>query len=403
VSNALAVILGWVAEARAAEATPETIAFALDVVERRARAARALARKAIGATGPDADSEDALDVIVDEVVGALRVEAQTAGVELQRSLVTADRAISTSGRPLPLSVRLMEPQDLSRAVTNILLNALAFSPRGGRVQLTVRVEDRCVHFDVTDEGPGVAEADRDRIFSGKSARAGGAGVGLRHAKALARRLGGDLVLQPGGIGGRGAAFRLTWPRRDAKVPVPAPSIARARPLEGKRVLVVEDDSDVVDLLETALGARGATVTVARSIAELADALGGAAHHAALLDLSPLASDLPTSIASLTAHSPGIRLVAITGSATGLPEELERQQARWVRKPFEVAEVVEALTRPEPSGSTAGGAAESASGARAVGSSADALYPAIPPAPSTGFLPHTDEGGADGSERDPSKG
>ena len=79
VSNALTVLLGWVAEARAASSSPEQVERALTIVESRARVARGLARRAIGAQAVFDDREEPLDAIVSDVVEALSVEAQRAG------------------------------------------------------------------------------------------------------------------------------------------------------------------------------------------------------------------------------------------------------------------------------------------------------------------------------------
>jgi CheY-like chemotaxis protein len=105
--------------------------------------------------------------------------------------------------------------------------------------------------------------------------------------------------------------------------------------------VVEDDADVALLLESALGARGATVVIARDAAELA-ARSTERHDAALVDLSPIADNVMGAVEALRRGSPGVALVFISGSAVGLPEGLEGDDIRWVRKPFEVAEIVSAL-------------------------------------------------------------
>jgi DNA-binding response OmpR family regulator len=116
-------------------------------------------------------------------------------------------------------------------------------------------------------------------------------------------------------------------------------------LAGTRVLVVEDDADVATLLESALGARGARVVVARNAEELM-LRAMETHDAALVDLSPIAHDVKGAVEALRKGSPDVALVFISGSAVGLPEGLddgEAGQIRWVRKPFEVAEIVAALT------------------------------------------------------------
>jgi signal transduction histidine kinase len=104
----------------------------------------------------------------------------------------------------------------SRAITQILVNlignAVRFSPEGGTIAVIL---ERGIKAAVTvaDEGPGVALADRTRIFDrfeqGTEARGGTAGLGLAISRRLARDMGGEVeLLEPSGSG---AAFRLTLP------------------------------------------------------------------------------------------------------------------------------------------------------------------------------------------------
>jgi hypothetical protein len=69
------------------------------------------------------------------------------------------------------------------------------------------------------------------------------------------------------------------------------------------------------------------------------------HDAALVDLSPIAQDVRGALQALRRGAPGLALVFISGSALGLPEGLEDAGVRWVRKPFEVSEIVAALVEP----------------------------------------------------------
>jgi CheY-like chemotaxis protein len=325
VSNALTVLLGWVAEARAGPASGDQLDRSLAIIEDRARTARDLARRAIGAESIVDDREGALDNVVDEVVEALSVEAQHAGV----TLVLAGR---THGARIPLAA------DASQILTNLLLNALAWAPRGSRVTVESRTETGgSLALYVQDEGPGVPIGQAGRVFGGATGREGGAGVGLKHARALARAAGGDLELLGSGAV-RGARFRLGWPRLAAPIPRAPVSSPRPATLAGTRVLVVEDDRDVAALLESALGARGAQVVVAHTVEELIECAGGG-HDAALIDLSPIAHDVRGAIEILRRGSPDVALVFISGSAVGLPEGLDARRVRWVRKPFEVGEIV----------------------------------------------------------------
>jgi len=329
VSNALTVLLGWVAEARDPSATPDEVRHALRIVEQRGRAARDLARRAIGAKVPRSMEADAdLGNVLTEVVEALSLEAERAQVRIVRR----DDALAVACR-VPLG------DDLSQIVTNLALNALAHSPQGSKLRIVTSSGPREVTVDVEDQGPGVS-ADRSfSVFEGDSTRQGGAGIGLRHARALARAAGGDISLLEAPSG---ATFRVTWPR---DIPTAIGEIRASRPklqvLAGTRVLIVEDDRDVTDLLESALAARGAEVTIARTAAELAARID-ARHTAVLVDLSPIANDVAGALDLVRRQAKDAAIVFITGSAEALPQGME--EAAWLRKPFEVGELVAILSR-----------------------------------------------------------
>jgi CheY-like chemotaxis protein len=328
VSNALTVLLGWVAEARDPSATPEEIAHALRILEQRARSARDLARRAIGVKVPPPGDVDLPQVVAD-VVESLRVEAARASV-----------TITPSG-PSPSEARIPLGDDLAQIITNLALNALHYAPAGSEVRIVTAVEPATVTIDVEDDGPGVSEERSFSVFEGDTTRQGGAGIGLRHARAMARAAGGDLTLLPGAGGAR---FRIRWPRADAppiKAPDPSGRLSRPRlqVLAGTKVLIVEDDADVTELLGTALEARGAEVTVARTADELRGRIDEGL-HAVLVDLSPIAEDVQGALAMVKARAAKAEIVFITGSAEALPEGME--SSAWVRKPFEVGEVVDAI-------------------------------------------------------------
>jgi CheY-like chemotaxis protein/anti-sigma regulatory factor (Ser/Thr protein kinase) len=330
VSNALTVLLGWVGEARSPAATPEAVAYALTIIEQRARIARDLTRHAIGS--PRFDEQREVSPIVQEVVQTLAVEAHKAGA---RIVV----------RGADASARLSGSLDVSQVLTNLVLNALAHAPPGSEVEVSVELtEDKCV-VAVTDQGPGVPQDLREGVFRGASLRPGGAGVGLRHSRELARAWGGDVVLadRAESPGGAGARFRIVWPRADV-MPRPPTSSLRVQDLAGQKLLIVEDDAAVTQILETVLAARGAAVTIATKLGELTAALRSAPYDAVLVDLSPMGSDPAAEIAKIRASSPDAQIVLVTGNADALPDTIDTSKLHLVRKPFEMSEVLAVLRR-----------------------------------------------------------
>jgi signal transduction histidine kinase len=100
------------------------------------------------------------------------------------------------------------PSEICQIVLNLLANAADATPRGGTVRLRARRSDDTVAIRVSDEGPGISPADRERVFAPFHSTKGGLGIGLTVARTMARHHGGDLVVATPLIGERGAALEL---------------------------------------------------------------------------------------------------------------------------------------------------------------------------------------------------
>jgi two-component system sensor histidine kinase KdpD len=103
---------------------------------------------------------------------------------------------------------------LQRVVVNVIENALKFSPADRPVDIRVTAQGEVVEVSVSDQGPGVAPADAERIFEPFSRGSGsgdvpGSGLGLAIARGLARSNGGELRLAP--PDGQGTTFVLSLP------------------------------------------------------------------------------------------------------------------------------------------------------------------------------------------------
>lgn len=326
VSNALTVVLGWLDVAHA-QLPPGAAREAIEVARTHARLGHGISRSAIGAEAPESSAQASGVNVAESALTGVRPQAEQRGVQLDLQLLDSGSAL------------LGNVGALLQVLTNLLLNAIDFSPRGSTVSVSVREDGGALVFSVSDEGPGIdPERVATLLTAPASTRRGGAGVGLRHSAGLARSKGGALSVARTSPG---ACFDLRWPIAELRTGT-SPKLKRPT-LVGARVLVVEDDAAVRSLVELALEARGAEPRVSASRSEF-DALltRGDELDAALVDLSPLAADAAGAFQALRARHPGIPIILISGVASGVPEELAHDVSAWVRKPFEMGEVLAVL-------------------------------------------------------------
>ncbi|HEY1535121.1 MAG TPA: sensor histidine kinase, partial [Polyangiaceae bacterium] len=238
VSNALTVVLGWL-DVATTRSDPHAAREAVEVARLHARLGHQIARAAIGAEVPKRENEQqSARTIVN--AAALGVSPQAARRAV-RVVVDAEEPghalVRNSGAALQI-------------LTNLLLNAIDFSPEGSEVVISVRDIGSSVLFSVTDDGPGIdPERVATLLSAPRSTRQGGAGVGLRHSATLALRHGGELRVARANPG---ACFELRWAIAEARSSVRPTSQAKSL-VRGARVLVVEDDAAVCSLVELALG------------------------------------------------------------------------------------------------------------------------------------------------------
>jgi signal transduction histidine kinase/CheY-like chemotaxis protein len=252
-----------------------------------------------------------------------------------------------------------DPMRLEQVVSNLVGNALKFTPAGGTIHVSVAQEDGTATLRVADTGIGIPPDLLPQIFElfaqgtrGLDRAEGGLGIGLTLVKHIVELHDGAIDLRTDGPG-RGCEFAV----RLRAVPRPtsgSESERRGAPpgrTVARRVLVVEDQADMREILRIAIEGAGHVV------AEAADGPGGveAARRfrpdVALVDIGLPGFDgyeVGRRIRALAGPSPVV-LVALTGY--GQPEDRQRAQAAGfdvhLVKPIEMDRVDELLATWSP--------------------------------------------------------
>jgi signal transduction histidine kinase/ActR/RegA family two-component response regulator len=275
----LNAVLGWVHLLRTGKLDTSTATRGLDSIDRNVRLQAQL-------------TADLLDMSK-ALTGKLRIEPRVV------SLADAARLASASAVPAAqakgVQIRTMVPEAsvpvlgdatrLRQIAWHLLANAIKFTPRGGIVTVSVETGGDQARLVVADSGPGIDPEFLPRIFdrftqedASPTRTAGGLGVGLSLVRELVQLHGGEIEARNRE---HGAVFTASFPLQtsaaleDVYAPEPtAISSAPSAPLDGIRVLVLDQDREGRELLKTILQQRGASVRVVDSVAEALEALEG---------------------------------------------------------------------------------------------------------------------------------
>jgi PAS domain S-box-containing protein len=271
-------ILGWVQMLRGGKFNQAETQRALDTIERNTKTQVQLI-------------EDLLD-ISRVITGKLTLSVRP--LELAQVVEAALDSIrpAVEAKALQLHVQLAargsevlgDPARLQQVVWNLLSNAVKFTPNHGRIEVKVERLDSHLQLTVSDSGVGISPEflpfvfDRFRQAStGSERQYGGLGLGLAIVRHLVEMHGGAVRAESAGDG-QGATFTVILPvrvRSEAEVEFKrtAPSdeaiaaLTDAITLDGLRVMIVDDEAESRELLQTILAHRGAEVKACASVTE----------------------------------------------------------------------------------------------------------------------------------------
>ncbi len=264
----LNAILGWARLLRTRELDKPTTERALETIERNTQTQVQLI-------------EDLLDVsrmirgdlqltmipvnlaaLVENSVSSISLIAQAKQIHLC-SIINTDCQI------------LGDLSRLQQVITNLLTNAIKFTPQGGSVQICLEQEGFIAQIKVIDSGKGISKEflphvfDRFRRADSSTERSkDGLGLGLAIVSHLTRLHGGTVSASSPGVG-QGATFTVTLPifqSNSSVEPEHNAETIQQLPLADVRILLVDDEVDSLELVEFALAESGATVKAVSSAA-----------------------------------------------------------------------------------------------------------------------------------------
>jgi PAS domain S-box-containing protein len=271
--NPLQAILGWTRLLLQRELPPELLK-PLMTIDRNARAQARLI-------------EDVLDVSR-IISGKLHLDLSQASLPhaiadaIEASRPAADgKGITLLSRVEPGAEVYADQVRLQQIVSNLISNAVKFTPKGGEISVVAERSGSQAKLIVRDTGEGIDPALLTAIFEpfrqadGSSTRKhGGLGLGLAIVRQLVAAHGGTVRAESAGKG-QGATFVVELPARSSARPIMEPR-EPCRPdvlrLPATRVLVVDDDPDAVELVHELLTSAGAVVQTALSAHEALQSL-----------------------------------------------------------------------------------------------------------------------------------
>jgi PAS domain S-box-containing protein len=221
----------------------------------------------------DVDFVD-VNAVLDSAIDVIRPAAEAKGITLQ-PVLNPDAGLIKG-----------DAARLQQVFWNLLTNAVKFTRRGGRVQISLRRVDSSVQIEVLDNGTGIDPDFLPHVFerfsqadSSRSRSSGGLGLGLSIVKDLIELHGGTISAHSEGPG-KGSLFAVRLPivpvrssvqRSEGRTSL-APDVKYPAELEELKVLVLDDEQDAREVVQLVLEQGGARVALASTVKEALEAV-----------------------------------------------------------------------------------------------------------------------------------
>ena len=282
-----------------------------------------------------------LNQVVKETIDSNKMYAERFGVSIE--LMPSESNIQV----------LVDSSRLMQVLSNLISNACKFSPKDGKIIVTVEQKNANARVSVSDNGPGISAEFKPRIFqkfsqadSSATRGKGGTGLGLNISKTIIGKLGGtlDFMSNPN----EGTTFYFDLPV-SYETPVQIMDSITAMHGVTRRLLICEDDQDQSDYLKLLLESAGFIVDVAPTVAEAKVLLATHEYKALLLDLILPDQDGIAFIRELRANERTVNLpiivisvIAQTGRALLSGDAVS--VIDWLDKPIDFNKLLTSINR-----------------------------------------------------------
>jgi PAS domain S-box-containing protein len=272
---------------------------------------------------------------IDIALENLRPTAEAKEIELKTNLAVTSQIFGDFDR-------------LQQIIVNLLTNAIKFTPKGGQVRIDLEQVADQVLLSVQDTGKGIAPEFLPRIFERfqqgqqNTGSKDGLGLGLAIVKNLVELHNGTITADSAGID-QGATFTVRLPRLDAISPS-QPSIAPSS-LSGIRILAVDDEPDMLNLIAFVLQDAGAEIKAVTSTREALDCLSQFRPDILISDIAMPEGNGYELVEQIKSYPEGqIPAIALTSYASATYEERSLQAGfqRHLTKPVELETLVAAI-------------------------------------------------------------
>ncbi|PUB26133.1 PAS domain S-box-containing protein [Promicromonospora sp. AC04] len=307
-------------------------------------------------------SSERLGRLVDDILDTERLNASTTRFELEEHRVdalvsAAVEQVSVLANKVGVALRPVRSTEVVRAdgerivqtLTNLLGNAVRFSPRGSTVRVTAAPAGEFVELRVDDEGRGIPPDKLESVFrrfeqvdASDTRERGGSGLGLAIARSIVERHGGRMWAVSEGEG-RGSSFRFTL-RRATPHLIPVVAGSPVNPSTATRVVVVDDDPYVVEVLRTVLEERGYGVVGVTEGGAALEVIQEAQPAAIVLDLAMPGTSGAEVLSRLrqSAATADVPVVVVSGTRPADAQETAALADGWLVKPVDPERLIETV-------------------------------------------------------------